>query len=150
MLRNGPKTDSGVYPLVAHVRRSTRLSLRFSLAAGQRSCVNIQRKEGETGNEAKFNIYAVKDCVLGLHLADDQSIADIATLPLATFLPHVEDCIAIRKEFIILVAQVLIRYIPWFERLQPVISDHIPHEYTDIMASESEIVSHYILLLFAT
>ena len=37
-LRNIPKTDRGVYPLVAHVRRSTRLSLRFS-PAGQRSRV---------------------------------------------------------------------------------------------------------------
>ena len=51
-LRNVPKTDSGVYPLVAHVRRSTRLSLRFS-PAGQRSRVKYnRRKEGETGNEA--------------------------------------------------------------------------------------------------
>ena len=47
-LHNVPKTDSGVYPLVAHVRRSTRLSLRCSLA-GQRSRV---KEQGETGNEA--------------------------------------------------------------------------------------------------
>ena len=94
-----------------------------------------------------FNIYAVKDRVLGLHLADDQAIANISNLPLAAFLPHVEDCIAIRKEFIVLVARVLIRYIPWFECLQPVISDHIPHEYMDIMASKSEIVSDYCFYL---
>ena len=48
-LRNVPKTDSGIYPLVAHVRRSTRLSLCFS-PAGQRS--RITTEEGETGNEA--------------------------------------------------------------------------------------------------
>ena len=86
-------------------------------------------------------MYAVKDRALGLHLPDKQPTASVTTLPLATFLPDVEDCVALRKEFIILVARVLIRYIPWFRCLQPVVPDHMHHEYTEVMAQKSEIVS---------
>ncbi len=88
-----------------------------------------------------FNMYAVNDRVQGLHLPDNLPRASVATLPLATFLPNVEDCVALRYEFIIVLARVLIRYLPWFRCLKPVIQDHMPHEYTEFMAIKSEIVS---------
>lgn len=88
-----------------------------------------------------FNMYAVKDRVQGLHLSDAQPTASIATLPLATFLPSVKDCVALREEFILLFARVLIRYLPWFRCLKPVVPDHMPHEYSTVMAEKSEIVS---------
>ena len=86
-------------------------------------------------------MYAVQDRVQGLHLPDNQPVASVATLPLATFLPNVDDCVALRSEFIVLVARVLIQYLPWFSCLKPVIPDHMPHEYTDLMSTKSEIVS---------
>lgn len=94
-----------------------------------------------------FNIYAVQDCVLGLHLPDDQSTASIATLPVAAFLPNVEDCVALRKEFIILTARVLIRYIPWFEFLKSAVPEHITHQYTQAMAQKSEIVCYETVII---
>ena len=68
--------------------------------------------------------------VQGLHLPDKPTTASVATLPLATFLPNVEDCVALREEFITLVAQVLMKYLPWFKCFKPVLPEHIPHEYT--------------------
>lgn len=88
-----------------------------------------------------FNMYAVKDRVQGLHLPDERPTASIATLPLATFLPNVQDCVALREEFILLFARVLIRYLPWFKCLKSVVPNHMPHEYSTAMAEKSEIVS---------
>lgn len=93
-----------------------------------------------------FNIYAVKDRIQGLHLPDDYPIASVATLPLATFLPTIEDCLALRKCFIILVACVLMKYIPWFKFLLPVTSDHIRHKYSDVLVRKSEMVCNNIYM----
>ncbi len=86
-------------------------------------------------------MYAVQDRVLGLHLPDCKPTASIATLPVTTFLPNVEDCVALREEFIILVARVLIRYLPWFRCLKVAVPEHILHQYSQTMAHKSEIVS---------
>ena len=86
-------------------------------------------------------MFAVRDRVQGLHLPDDKPIASVAALPLATFLPNVDDCVALRGEFIVLVSRILIRHLPWFSCLKPVVPAHIEHEYTNLMATKSEIVS---------
>ena len=101
----------------------------------------MHQKERRDQDHHWFNLYAVKDRVLGLHLAEEQPLPDIATLPLSTFLPNIEDCINICKEFIILVARVLLRYFPWFECLKPEVPSHIPHPCSDVMSSKSEIVN---------
>ena len=88
-----------------------------------------------------FNMYAVSDRVLGLNLPDDKPQASIASLPIAAFLPSLDDCVAIRKEFIIIAARVLIQHLPWFKCLQQVVPDHIYHKYRDVMSSKSDIVS---------
>ena len=49
-------------------------------------------------------MYAVKDRVQGLYLPNKPTTASVATLPLTTFLPNVEDCVALHEEFITLVA----------------------------------------------
>ena len=86
-------------------------------------------------------MYAVKDHVQRLLLSDKPTTASVATLPLATFLPNVEDCVALREEFITLVAQVLMKYLPWFKCFKPVVPEHIPHEYTKVISQKSDIVS---------
>ena len=88
-------------------------------------------------------MYAVQDRVQGLHLPDNQPTAAVTTLPIATFLPNVEDCYALREEFIILAARVLIHYVPWFEFLKAAVPQHIPHQYTQAMSKKSVIVSVY-------
>ena len=88
-----------------------------------------------------FNLYAVKDRVQGLHLADDRPIASISTLPLSTWLPNADECIALRQDFIILAARVQIKHLPWFSCIKSVVADHIPHDYSSSAKQKSEIVS---------
>lgn len=85
----------------------------------------------------------------GLHLPDDKPIAMVSSLPLATFLPNVEDCNALHREFTILAAQVLIKHLPYFQGLQKVTSEHIPHEYSQVMADKSETVSRLVIHMHA-
>ena len=89
-----------------------------------------------------FHLYAIKDRVLGLHLRDDQPMAEVSKLPLATFLPNVADCSALHHEFTILVSRVLIKHLECFKRLEQVTPDHIPHQYSHVMANKSETVSN--------
>ncbi len=62
-----------------------------------------------------LDMYAVQDHMLRLHLPDVQPTDSIATLPVTTFLPKVEGCVALHEEFMFLVARVLIRYLPDFK-----------------------------------
>ena len=88
-----------------------------------------------------FNLYAVKDRVQGLHLADDRPIASISTLPLSTWLPNADECRALRQDSIILAARVLLKHLPWFSCIKSVVADHIPHDYSSSAKQKSEIVS---------
>lgn len=88
-----------------------------------------------------FNMYAIKDRIFGLHLPDQRPQADVQTVPLSSFLPNVDDCVCLHKEFTILFARVLIKHLPCFSFLQTVVPDHIKHQHSDIMKSKSEVVS---------
>ena len=85
-------------------------------------------------------MYAIKDRVVGLHLADDRPITEIAKLPLSAFLPNVKDCRCLHREFTILMVCVLVKYLPCFLFLQAVVPDHIPHQFSDVMNKKSETV----------
>ena len=91
-----------------------------------------------------FHMYAIKDRVVGLHLADDRPIAEIGKMPLSTFLPNVEDCRCLHREFTILFARVLIKHIPCFQFLQAVVPDHILHVFSDLMSKKSETVRYCV------
>ena len=66
-------------------------------------------------------LYAVKDRVQGLHLAEDRPIASISTLPLSTWLPNADECRALRQDSIILAARVLLKHLPWFSCIKSVV-----------------------------
>ena len=87
-------------------------------------------------------MYAVKDRIQGLEMADCHPQADVSKLLDTTFLPSEDDCQALRQDFIVLVARVLVKYLPWFIVIKPVVADHMPHRYTNCMGQKSEIVSH--------
>lgn len=87
-----------------------------------------------------FHMYAIKDRVVGLHLADDRPITEIAKLPLSAFLLNMKDCRCLHREFTILMARVLVKYLPCFLFLQAVVPDHIPHQFSDVMNKKSETV----------
>ena len=86
-------------------------------------------------------MYAIKDRIFGLHLPDQGPQANVQKLPLSSFLPNVDDCVSVHKEFTILFARVLIKHLPCFRFLQTVVPDHINHQHIGAMKSKSEVVS---------
>ena len=88
-----------------------------------------------------FHLYAARDRISGLHLSDDTPIANVANVPLQTFLPSVEDCLHLQKESAVLISRVLVAKMTYFQPLKSVVPVHIRHKhYLDVKA-KSEIVS---------
>ena len=88
-----------------------------------------------------FHLYAARDRITGAHLSNDSPIADIATIPLQTFLPSVEDCLSLREDFAVLISRVLTTNLAYFEPLQSVAPAHIQHKHSSDVSIKSEIVS---------
>ena len=70
--------------------------------------------------------------------------ANIKKLPLQTFIPSVTDCEHLLQEFVVLVARVVVKQFSAFKFLEDVVPQHIPHEYSKLMATKSEIVSQTV------
>ncbi len=62
-------------------------------------------------------------------------------LPLSTFLLSPEDCVALRKNYIFLVARILVNKLDFFAKLKKCVPCHLRHKYTDEMNVKSKIVS---------
>ena len=88
-----------------------------------------------------FQLFATRDRVSGEKLANDAPIADVATLPLQTYLPSVEECSQLQEEFGVLIARVIVQKMTYFSELKSVVPSHIQHKYADTMKMKSEIVS---------
>ena len=88
-----------------------------------------------------FHLCAIKDRVTGLHLSTTPSTTNVLHLPLSTWLPTVDDCLHLRKEFIILVGRVLVKHLPKLSFLESCLPAHIPHEYSHTMTRKSQTVS---------
>ena len=69
------------------------------------------------------------------------TVADIAQLPLQTFLPSVKDCNALQSEFGTLIARVVTEKIAYLHPLKNVVISHIPHRYSNAMMQKSDVVS---------
>ena len=94
-----------------------------------------------------FNLYAVKNRIHGEHLANDKVSADVSTLPLATWLPTVDDCVRLRDEFIVLVSRIFVAKFKAFSVFSDVVQDHIPHQYSKEMSEKSHIVRTFCLII---
>ena len=88
-----------------------------------------------------FTLFAVKNRVHGEHLSSEQASADVAKLPLSTWIPSVNDCVLLRKEFIVLTARIVVSKLKAFEEFADFIPEHIPHQYTKEMSEKSPTVS---------
>lgn len=97
--------------------------------------------EREDKDHHWFQIFAVQDRVTGKELLNDALIGDVATLPLQTFLPTVDECSRLNDEFGVLIARVITENIDYFQPLQSVVPQHILHKYTDLMKLKSKMVS---------
>lgn len=96
-----------------------------------------------------FHLYAVRDRISGLDQSNDAPIANIATVPLQTFLPSLAECLQLREEFAVLVSWVLVARMAYLEPLKSVVSEHIRHKHYSEVKAKSEIVSVYIVQCFS-
>lgn len=87
-----------------------------------------------------FHMYAIQHRVLGLHLSDLPSNIKIKDLPLSTWLPSVDNCGLLRKEFITLVSRVLTCHLKFLTSFTDVVPDYILHKYSFLMSKKTEIV----------
>ena len=65
---------------------------------------------------------------------DDKPIGDLEAASNDMFIPSATDCDALRSDYIVLVARVLVQYVPCLRIFQDYVPSHIPHEYVDVKA----------------
>lgn len=83
--------------------------------------------------------------VNGSHLSNTQP-REMKDVSPEEFLPTKQDLNIVEKEFIILAARVLVKYIPSMEFFKDVVVHHIDHQYSEEMAKISEQVCALELL----
>ena len=108
---------------------------------------NIKPRDMRSNNQVKslhlFHSIATTSRVETLHLDDEQSIGSIRSLPISEFLPSIDDCTAIRDNYVVLVARVITENFKHFSSLRDCVPKHIHHEYSDQMALKTTMVSEY-------
>ena len=106
---------------------------------------NIAPRDMRVDNQVKslhyFHSYATYDRVDSSHLSSEGTVGDIVSLPLSEFVPSLEDCAALRKDYIILAARVITDKLPYFQCLKKCVPKHIQHPYSKEMAKSSTVVS---------
>ena len=106
---------------------------------------NIKPRDMRSNNQVKslhlFHTVATVSRVKTLHLDDEQSIGSVRSLPISDFLPSIDDCTAIRDNYVILVARVITKNFKHFSFLRDCVPKHIHHEYIAQMAQKTTMVS---------
>ena len=90
-----------------------------------------------------FNSFAVRDRIPKEENSMESDHPKIDSAPLSTFLPTVDDCTAIRDEYITLIARVLVEHLAFLAPFKPCVPQHILHAYSQEMSIKSEMVSRF-------
>lgn len=105
-----------------------------------------QTLEKRTQSLHYFHSYAVKDRIDMRDLSDTKPALDLTTLPFTMFLPSENDLEQLKKNCTVIVAPILVKYIPAFSHLEKDVSKHIPHRYQKEMSTKSEVVSQVFIV----
>jgi hypothetical protein len=62
-------------------------------------------------------------------------------IPIATFLPCHDTQLSIQRRVDTIIKRILVKHVPYFEECKSKIEWHIPHQYSEASAKQSEIVS---------
>ena len=74
-------------------------------------------------------------------LPDEKPVGSFLQADHSLFVPTENDCSLLRKEFLVLVARVLVQYVPCLQIFQDFVPQHILHTFSHEMTKASEIVS---------
>ena len=88
-----------------------------------------------------FHAYAALDRVDFQHLSNSAPIAQVSSLPNSSFLPNLEDCVALRSNYAVLLARELVRSVPFFKQFAEYVPAHIIHQHSNEMSRRSVVVS---------
>ena len=107
--------------------------------------INLQQRsrfESKSRQGNKFdwsNQFAVRDRVVKNGLSDECPQESLMSLDLSQqIIPSGDVLASLRKNFIPLVARVLVRYLPAYKVCKKVVIHHIPHDNSEKMAQKSE------------
>ena len=94
-----------------------------------------------------FHCYAALDRIYFHDLDNSSPIGSVDTLPLETFFPSMEDCDALRNNYVVLLAREIVDKVPHFEVFADSVPEHIVHQYTEELSCKSSIVSRYCICI---
>lgn len=99
------------------------------------------RSDYQTRSLHYFHTYAVRDRVDLTGISDQKPVLDLKTIHLDAILPTSSDKKELQKNFSILFAWILKKYIPFFAKFGTGLERHIQHEFYHEMSQKSEVVS---------
>lgn len=109
---------------------------------------NVRPREMRSDNQTRslhyFHTYALRDRLDLSDVSNKAPATDIAHMQVEALLPSASDKATMIKHFSILIARVLSKYIPYFEKLK-CLERHIRHEFSNQMSKKSEVVSSIIV-----
>lgn len=106
------------------------------------------RFDNQTRSLHYFHTYALKDRVDLSSLSDKPHPlpVDIKAIDLTELLPDKADDKCLQKNFAVLMARVICKYVPFFSRYGQAVERHIEHKYSHEMSLKSVVVSYYTTL----
>ena len=93
-----------------------------------------------------FHSVAAVGRIKTLHLDEEESVADTSDIPVSSFLPSTDDCVALCNNFVILAARVVVENFTCFSSLCKCVPDHIQHKYSAFMKEKTVSVSGLLYL----
>lgn len=88
-----------------------------------------------------FHSVAIVSQIKTLHLDDRTAIGDLCEVPVSAFLPSIADCTAVRDNFVILAARILVDNLACFSSLSNCVPRHIQHKFSPFMKERTVSVS---------
>ena len=96
--------------------------------------VNVRHMTTDNKNKSFhwFNSVAFQDQVSGNHLPDKHEVT-LEEVPVSSFFPSNEDTRELKRDFMVLWSQVIVKYMRSFAFLKKSIIYHIPHQCSEVM-----------------
>ena len=87
------------------------------------------------------NMLFWNDLWISAHISEDIPVGSLEDANAALFMPSPSDHAAVWKDFLVLVANVLVQYVSCLRIFQDYVLSHIPHKFSSEMSKASEIAS---------